>query len=454
MTLGVRRHIKKHCKQQPVSTLATIARTKSLSTNLPLVCEPHAPKKAPAGSTPPAKKTTKAAGVGLVQPQTVTWETPLELDSGASLGPMTLSYETYGTLNEARDNAILILHALSGDAHAAGLHQPDDRKPGWWDVMIGPGRPLDTDRYFIICSNILGGCKGSTGPSSINPATGEPYGTDFPVITIGDMVRAQVRLIDHLQIDTLHAVVGGSMGGFQALEWATAYPERVRGALLLATTSRCSTQTIAWNAIGRNAIMSDPNWRDGNYYDHEPPVQGLATARMLGHITYLSETSLEQKFGRKLQHHAEPQFTLESEFAVESYLSYQGLSFNERFDANSYLYITKAMDYWDLPGRYGSLEHALERSTADFLLLSFSSDWLFPPQESQVIADTLQQLGRNVTHVELPSSAGHDAFLVNHDLQAPHIEAFLDGLHDKVGYRPFAKEVGGAKYVTQKCTYS
>ncbi len=456
MSLGVRRQVKKQCQQQPVSTLTTTMRTKSLSTTLPLICEPYAAKKGAITTTtmPQTKDNTESTGVGLVQAQTVTWDTPLELDSGASLSPVTLSYETYGTLNEARDNAILILHALSGDAHAAGVYDADDQKPGWWDVMIGPGRPFDTNRYFIICSNVLGGCKGSTGPSSINPETGEPYGTQFPIITIADMVRAQVRLIDHLQIDVLHAVVGGSMGGFQALEWSTAYPERVRGTLLLATTSRCSTQTIAWNAIGRKAIMSDPNWRGGNYYDHEPPVNGLATARMLGHVTYLSETSLEQKFGRRLQQQSEPQFTLESEFAVESYLSYQGHSFHERFDANSYLYITKAMDYWDLPGRYGSLEAALERSTADFLLISFSSDWLFPPHESQVIADTLQRLGRKATHVELRSSAGHDAFLINHDLQAPHIEACLAGLHDKVGFRSFTKEVGGVHCVTQRCTYS
>ncbi len=365
------------------------------------------------------------AGIGLVQPQYVTWDEPLPLDSGASLAPVTLEYETYGHLNNAKDNAILLLHALSGDAHAAGRHSPTDRKPGWWDTMVGPGRTFDTDRYFIICSNILGGCRGSTGPSSINPATGKPYGTQFPVITIGDMVRAQVRLIDHLQIDTLLAVVGGSMGGFQALEWATAYSERVKSVVLLATTARSSPQTIAWNTIGRQAIMQDPNWRGGDYYEHEPPRDGLATARKLAHVTYLSEPALEDKFGRKLQTSGIPSYTFEQEFAVESYLSYQGETFTSRFDANSYLYITKAMDYWDLPGKYGSLDAALARSRAEFLLLSFSSDWLYPPEESRAIEESLRRLDRTVTHVELPSLAGHDAFLINYEMQAPFIEDFL-----------------------------
>src|SRR3954470_11643401 len=298
----------------------------------------------------------------------------LALDCGVTLKNVDVAYETYGRLNADRSNAILVLHAFSGDAHAAGIHLQSGQ-PGWWSSMVGPGRPFDTDRYFVICSNVLGGCQGSTGPSSSNPATGRPYAARFPVLTIGDMVRAQARLLDRLGIERLLAVAGGSMGGFQALEWATALPERVRGAILLATSARSSPQTLAWNAIGRRAIMSDPRWRGGDYYDGEPPTDGLAVARMIGHITYLSEPSLERKFGRAYQDGGGPAFTLEREFAIESYLEYQGASFNTRFDANSYLYITKAMDYWDLPARYGSLDAALARSQAAFLLLSFTSDW-------------------------------------------------------------------------------
>ncbi|NCC36669.1 MAG: homoserine O-acetyltransferase, partial [Chloroflexia bacterium] len=328
-------------------------------------------------------------GVGLVQRQYFTWTEPLALESGKMLGPVTLAYETYGQLNAERSNAILLLHALSGDAHAAGFYAPADHKPGWWDMMVGPGRPFDTDRYYIICSNVLGGCMGSTGPSSRDPRTGRPYAARFPVITIGDMVRAQARLVDALGIDQLMAVAGGSMGGFQALEWMTSNPERVRSAILLATAARSGTQTLAWNSIGRRAIMSDPRWRNGDYYGHEPPVDGLALARMIGHVTYLSEPALEQKFGRRLQHNDDLAFSLEREFAVESYLDYQGEVFNQRFDANSYLYITKAMDYWDLPGRYGNLDVAFNRVTGSTLLISFSSDWLYPTAESQAIADAL-----------------------------------------------------------------
>lgn len=365
-------------------------------------------------------------GVGIVHRQYLTWTEPLALESGARLGPITLAYETYGRLNADRSNAILLLHALSGDAHAAGRHSPTDRKPGWWDAMVGPGRPFDTDRYFVICSNVIGGCMGSTGPASRDPRTGRPYGARFPVITIGDMVRAQVRLIDALGIGRLLAVAGGSMGGFQALEWATAFPERVRSALLLATAARSGPQSMAWNSIGRRAIMSDPRWRGGDYYGHEPPADGLAVARMIGHVTYLSEQSLEEKFGRRLQRGGGPAFSLEREFAIESYLDYQGESFNARFDANSYLYITKAMDYWDLPARYGSLDAAMARVQGRTLLISFSSDWLYPTAESRAIADALTRQGRPVEHVELPTSAGHDAFLIDAEAQRPIITAFLD----------------------------
>jgi homoserine O-acetyltransferase/O-succinyltransferase len=363
--------------------------------------------------------------IGLIEKKYLTWTEPLLLDSGITLPSVTLAYETYGRLNAERSNAILLLHALSGDSHAAGRYRHDDRKPGWWDDMVGPGRPFDTERYFVICSNVIGGCQGSTGPMSRNPATGRPYGAQFPVITIGDMVRAQVRLIDALGIERLHAVAGGSMGGFQALEWALSYPTRVSRTILLATAARSVTQTIAWNSIGRRAIMSDPRWRNGDYYDHEPPTDGLAVARMIGHVTYLSDVSLEAKFGRRLQWGSQQAFTLAPEYAIESYLTYQGQSFNERFDANSYLYITKAMDYWDLPGRYGSLERAFAHARCAFLLLSFTSDWLYPTAESLLMARALEEVGLPYQHLELPSNAGHDAFLVDYAAQEEPISAFL-----------------------------
>lgn len=364
--------------------------------------------------------------VGLVQRQYLTWTSPLTLESGRALAPLTLAFETYGRLSPARDNAILLLHALSGDAHAAGRHSLTDRKPGWWDDMVGPGRPFDTDRYYVICSNVIGGCQGSTGPGSRNPATGKPYGAHFPVITISDMVRAQARLIDALGIERLLAVAGGSMGGFQALEWATSFPERVAGSILIATAARSGTQTLAWSAIGRRAIMSDPRWRGGDYYGHEPPIDGLAVARMIGHITYLSEPALEAKFGRRVQGDNDLAFSLGPEFAIESYLDYQGASFNARFDANSYLYITRAMDYWDLPARYRTLDAALARVQGETLLISFSSDWLYPTAESLIIADALTRAGRPVEHVEIASSAGHDAFLVDYVAQQPVISRFLE----------------------------
>lgn len=367
-------------------------------------------------------------GVGLVSTRYINWDEPLALDCGDTLAPITLAYETYGRLSPAGDNAILLLHALSGDAHAAGRHQSTDRLPGWWDAMVGPGRAFDTERYFVICSNIIGGCKGSTGPSSLDPATGQPYGARFPVITIADMVRAQVRLIDALKIDQLLAVAGGSMGGFQALQWVTAYPERVRGAVLIATSARSSVQTLAWNAIGRRAIVSDPRWRGGDYYGYEPPIDGLSVARMLGHITYLSEPLLEQKFGRRLQHQESPRFTLDPEFVIEHYLEQRGISFNARFDANSYLYISRAMDYWDLPAHYGSLEAALAQSRAHVLLISFSSDWLYPGRDSRLIADTLRQINRPVEHLEIETIAGHDAFLLDCEPQRRLVTAFLMAL--------------------------
>ncbi len=369
-----------------------------------------------------------APGVGIVHRQYLTWTEPLVLESGERLGPLSLAFETYGQLNDERSNAILLLHALSGDAHAAGRHSHADRKPGWWDEMVGPGRPFDTERYFVICSNVIGGCMGSTGPASRERHQGRPYGTNFPVITIGDMVRAQLRLIDALGIERLFAVAGGSMGGFQALEWATAHPERIGGAIVIASAARSSAQTVAWNSIGRRAIMSDPRWRNGDYYGYEPPADGLAIARMIGHVTYVSEPALEQKFGRRLQGAHEPAFSLEREFAVESYLDYQADLFNARFDANSYLYITKAMDYWDLSGRYGSLDAAMARVQSPIMLISYDSDWLYPSSESQAIAAALTRQGRPVEHIELHSTAGHDAFLIDFDTQSPLISGFLDSL--------------------------
>jgi homoserine O-acetyltransferase/O-succinyltransferase len=371
-----------------------------------------------------------AEGVGLVETRLASWEEPLRLESGAEFGPLTLAYETYGQLNRRRDNAILVLHALSGDAHVAGLHSPSQRKPGWWDTMVGPGKAFDTERYFVICSNVLGGCKGSSGPASINPASGQPYATDFPVVTIGDMVSAQLRLIDLLGVDTLQSVVGGSMGGFQALQWAVAHPERVRSAIPLATSARSSAQTIAWSTIGRRAIMRDPRWRGGHYYGHEPPVDGLAIARMIGHISYLSEPALEQKFGRRLQQGESPAFTIAQEYAIESYLEYQAASFNARFDANSYLYITKAMDYWDLGASLGAgdLAQAFRRARAAFLLLSFSSDWLYPTSASLATLAALREAGRRAQHLEIDSPLGHDAFLIEHERLTPLVAEFLDGV--------------------------
>ena len=376
------------------------------------------------------RTTASPAALGLIERRVATWDEPLALESGAELGPITLAYETYGTLNAQRDNAILLLHALSGDAHAAGRHHAADRKPGWWDTMVGPGKPFDTNRFFVICSNVLGGCQGSTGPSSINPATGRPYGARFPVLTIGDMVHAQARLIDRLGIETLFAVAGGSMGGFQALEWLATHGKRVRSGVLLATAARSSPQTVAWNSIGRRAIMSDLRWRGGDYYGSDGPSDGLAVARMIGHVTYLSEDAFEAKFGREYQDGIGPCYTLEPELAVESYLDYQGNSFNARFDANSYLYITKAMDYWDVSAHYGSLEAAFARTQAATLLISFTSDWLYPIADSQAIERALRANRLPVEHITLPSRAGHDAFLVDDDAQKPHIERFLQRVAD------------------------
>ncbi len=365
---------------------------------------------------------TLGAGVGLVQPQYATWDEPLVLRNGVAFGPITLAYETYGTLSPARDNGVLVMHALSGNAHVAGRHQITDRKPGWWDALVGQGRALDTDHYFVVCVNVLGGCQGSTGPSSVDPHTDRPYGMRFPQVTIGDMVRAQMRLLDRLQINTLHAAIGGSMGGMQVLDLVINYPHRVRQAILLATAARHGAQQIAWNHIGREAIMRDPNWRNGDYYAGPPPADGLAVARMIGHVTYLSEERLERRFGRDLQ---DPDGT---QFAVESYLNYQGNGFVKRFDANSYICITDALDRFDASAGYTSLVEALGNAQARFLVASFDSDWLYPPQNSEALVAALDAAGRDWEYVRLPSILGHDAFLLEHEQLTPLVAQALASL--------------------------
>jgi homoserine O-acetyltransferase len=378
--------------------------------------------------------------VGIVTPKQVQLFAPphaLKLANGAAIGPVTIQYETYGTLNAAKDNAILLCHALSGDAHAAGRHAPDDPAPGWWETAVGPGKALDTNDYFIICSNVLGGCKGSTGASSINPATGKPYGLAFPIVTVGDMVECQKALMDHLGIPKLLAVVGGSMGGMQALEWAVRFPEMTEAVIPVATTYRLSAQGIAFNAVGREAIFADPNWRRGDYYDGEAPASGLAIARMIGHITYLSDKSMHNKFGRELRHRQEYAYNFETEFQVESYLRYQGQKFIQRFDANSYLYITKAMDYFDMTDDFPSLRTSLKRARAKFLLLAFSSDWLFPPQEMREIAGALRANGSDVTYLEIRSDYGHDAFLLETEEVTRAMKPFLAYLRlNRGAHRP------------------
>lgn len=347
-------------------------------------------------------------------------QAPLVLASGQTLGPVSVAYETYGVLDADRSNAILILHALTGDAHVAGFHVGEP-KPGWWDPMVGPGRAFDTDKYFVVCSNVIGGCRGSTGPGSIDPATGKPYGLHFPVITIADMVEAQRRLMDHLGIPSWLAVVGGSMGGMQALQWASVHPERVKSVIPVATTLKHSPQQIAFDEVGRQAIMADPDWMAGNYYEHGQPERGLAVARMIGHITYMSDQSMEEKFSRRLT--AEGfKFTFDAEFEVEGYLRYRGANFVRRFDANSYLYVTRAMDYFDLSG-----EKLLKPGAPvpRFLVISFKSDWLYPSYQSRDIVSAVRARHGDVTYVEVHSTYGHDAFLIEFEEQTRLIKSFL-----------------------------
>ena len=345
-----------------------------------------------------------------VQIQTVAQE--MRLQGGAVLGPVTLAYETYGTLNAKKDNAILICHALSGDSHVAAHPAVPGQKPGWWETAVGPGKAFDTDRHFVICSNVLGSCYGTTGPSSIDPQTGHPYGLSFPIVTVADMVEAQRLLLDALGIDQLLAGAGGSLGGMQALQWSVAYPERVRSAIVLASTARGSAQSIALNELARQAIYADANWDRGSYYGRIPPHSGLALARMVGHVTYLSEASMKAKFGRRLRHREDYGFGFAPEFQIETYLQHQGHRFTERFDANALLYVTKAIDYFDLAYGRTSLAEAFRGVASRFLVVSFSSDWLYPPAQSKELVRALLQNDVDASYVEVQSDYGHDAFLL------------------------------------------
>ncbi len=366
-------------------------------------------------------------------------DTPLKLDGGIELGPFEIAYQTYGTLNPDRSNAVLVCHALTGDQFCAGIN-PMNGKAGWWDIMIGPGKPLDTDRYFIICSNVLGSCYGSAGPSEINPATGQVWGPSFPVITIRDMVRAQAMLLDHLGIDTLFCVIGGSMGGMQVLEWAVSYPERVFAVVPIATTSRHSAQNIAFHEVGRQAVMADPNWHGGKYVENSVvPQAGLAVARMAAHITYMSESGLTRRFGRNLQDRDVLTYGFEADFQIESYLRHQGVSFVNRFDANSYLYITRAMDYFDLAADWdGVLARAFQQSRARYCVMSFTSDWLYPTSESRAIVHALNAVAAPVSFVEIDTDKGHDSFL----LDVPEMFAILHGFLDSAARQRGLPAVG------------
>lgn len=369
--------------------------------------------------------------VGLVEKKYFTFANPhneMILENGSQLGPVTLAYETYGTLTPSKDNVILILHALSGDSHAAGYYTEKDSKPGWWDIMVGPGKGIDTDKYFVICSNMLGSCMGSTGPSSTNPETNRPYGTDFPFVTIGDMVSAQKMLLDHLGIQQILSVIGGSIGGMQVLEWCVRYPEMIISAIPLATTTRHSALAIAFNEVARQAIMADPKWNNGDYYSGEKPELGLAIARMVGHITYLSDESMRLKFGRRLQNKKDFSFNFDVDFQVESYLRHQGTKFVERFDANSFLYITKASDYYDLEKQHGndSTVKAFSKTNVKFLVVSFTSDWLYPTYQSKAMVKAMKKNALDVSFCEIEAQWGHDAFLLPNERLTSLMKGFLE----------------------------
>jgi homoserine O-acetyltransferase len=372
------------------------------------------------------KITTLCEPLKTIETKHITFAFPpneLNLESGKKLGPATIAYETYGELNRQKSNAILVLHALSGDAHAAGFHK-GETAAGWWDNMIGPGKGLDTDKYFVICSNVIGGCKGSTGPASINPQNNQPYGLDFPIVTIGDMVNAQKHLINHLGIQKLLTVIGGSMGGMQALQWMVSYPNRIRSAIPIATTMKHTPQQIAFNEVGRQAIMTDPNWKKGRYYGSAKPAKGLSVARMIGHITYMSDVSMAAKFGRRFRADKEP-CRFGAEFEVEGYLRYRGDNFVKRFDANSYLYLTKAIDYFNIVnGKH--LAEIFKCLRAKVLVISFKSDWLYPAYQSQEIVKACKLAGVDTTYCEINSTYGHDAFLLEIEEEADLLKHFLN----------------------------
>jgi homoserine O-acetyltransferase len=362
---------------------------------------------------------------------------PLRLDAGVDLSPFQIAYQTYGTLNAERSNAILICHALTGDQHVANVH-PVTGKAGWWETMVGPGRPIDTERYFVVSPNVVGACMGTTGPSSTNPHTGKPWGLDFPVITIRDMVRAQAMLLDHLGIDSLFSTAGGSMGAMQVLQWAASYPQRVFSALPIAGATRHSAQNIAFHEVGRQAVMADPDWRSGRYLIEDTnPRRGLAVARMGAHITYLSDAALHRKFGRRFQDRSNPTFSFDADFEVESYLRHQGSSFVERFDANSYLYLTRAMDYFDLAADYdGVPARAFKGTQTRFCVISFTSDWLFPTSDSRAIVQALNAGGARVSFAEIETDKGHDAFLLDEPELFAIVRGFLDGAAKARGLSP------------------
>ncbi len=370
--------------------------------------------------------------VGVVKKQFFTLPDVLPLESDKKLSGVELAYETWGELNEKRDNAILVMHALTGDSHAAGYYDSSDKQPGWWDIMIGPGKGMDTDRYFVICANVIGGCMGSTGPASTNPDTGKPYGSAFPVVTIGDMVAAQKKLVEHLGIERLLSVVGGSMGGMQALEWAVRYPDRVASAMPLATTTKHSAQAIAFNEVARQAILADPDFCGGDYYESGVPSHGLAVARMIGNITYLSDEAMRQKFDRRLQDRCDISFDFEADFQVESYLRYQGGKFVDRFDANSFLRMTRAADYFNLEKQWGndSAMVAFSRAKCPFLVVSYTSDWLYPTYQSRAMVQAMKKNGLDVSFMEIGSSSGHDAFLLPNERLSKLMRGFLERVHD------------------------
>lgn len=359
---------------------------------------------------------------------------PLVLDCGRALAPFTIAFKTYGTLNAARSNCVLVCHALTGDQFAASRH-PVTGKRGWWDLMIGAGKPIDTDRFFVLCPNVIGGCMGSTGPAEINPATGEAYALTFPLVTIRDMVRAQAMLLDRLGIGRILCVTGGSMGGMQALQWAASFPGRVVSAIPIAAAARHSAQNIAFHEVGRQAIMADPDWKNGSYARHGTrPAKGLAVARMAAHITYLSQSALQQKFGRALQDRASFSFAFAPDFRIESYLRHQGITFVDRFDANSYLYITRAMDYFDLAAdRIGALAEVFRGSRTRFCLISFSSDWLFPTAENKQVVHALNAAAAGVSFVEIKTDRGHDAFLLDEPEMFATVRGFLNSVAAQEG---------------------